>query len=1568
MQGVELSPIHGAAQNNANGNGKATSNGHTNSSDEDSPIKSTHLHPYLAHLSSIRSLLPDQPDVLITYRSLSYILQLQRSDSSSSKVLNLATHLVAGAQRLMQRKAQTYTLKALSEADGCIRPGKMTLLLAAPGHGKTTLLKALSGRLSHDSRLSGQVLYNGRSDGELRDTGVDVRRLCAYVSQRDLHFPSLTVGETFEFATQNSIPDARLLLESKTGQDPKRRAEIEKVISADEQRASMLISLLGLGECTETVIGNDLLRGISGGQRKRVTVGEMLCTAARAYFLDEVSTGLDAAVTLHIFSSLKQLCGLTNSTIVTALLQPTPEVYALFDDVILLQEGRVVYHGPRHGVGDWLWDVCGVDVPPGVDEAGFLVDFLTDPEQQYKLRERRLAEQEAGEHEEESLEKADVNGAAAGVGDVSAAPAPPLPSTPRAEGEASVVRFHIGADAEEPQSKTESNPKDGMARPMKKALAPSGFSSAAEYHAASQQRDIPPASPVHGVEELTERYRLSKWYKSLCMDRDLEMEQSTPLEPSKWSPYTRAAYSTGNAHSFWHHMGLTLHRQARLMVRNRTMVIPRLFQSCLMGFIFGTVFIQLPVTDFTNKMGLLLYVIMFGGFANMSELPIAHEAKGVVTKQIEAGFFPTIAYSLSVAICNVPLTILEACIFGTLIYWIPGLTPDAGRFFFFLLVFLLSGNAMSVFFRCISYIAKNPDVARQMDIPFILTFIIFGGFLITYDKIPDWLIWVFYISPFSWGVRSMALNEFDAPRYDPPVPSAGNIREGEYYMQQFGIQTEWIWKWMGVVYLVGWFFVFLMLNAILLAHTKPDTPIGTKLHVEGKQKKQKGKKYDQEARAIQNGARAHGETSGGAAATTAMEGVGQVVVTVDSGAAQEDSDPEPSPTSSKQNENGNVNVNGSAPVPAPASTLSLPRSKFLRSHASSFQLTALPFTPVTLTWKNIDYWVEVGSGKEKHERQLLKDISGFAAPGRMTALMGSSGAGKTTLLDCIAGRKTVGRLQGSILVNGRPKETHSFARLTGYVEQSDIHIGTATVREALQFSAHLRLPKSVSETQRNLFVEEVMRVVGLNKIANRLIGDASVPGLSPGQLKLVTIAVELVANPAVIFLDEPTSGLDAPSAARVMRAVRRIAATGRTVLCTIHQPSEELFLMFDRLLLLKSGGDVVYFGDLGRRARLLVHYFEAASNGTERLPRSERKLNPDGSYSYIIRQRINPANWMLDVIGAAGQAKDASKPEFDYPRIWRQSELCKVNTGEIEEASKPLQDDASAHVGAATDYLSSRDRLKAVVKRAFISHWRNAPMNLTRFFLLFLVGLLLGIVYYQMPHDDFGGVNSYISVMFLALAFPASLCAGSALPTLFRQRAVFYRETSIGLYGNKTFQASIFLVEFPYLVISLFFFFACFYPMVGFESSFVHFARFYCMSLLMALCYSSMSQLWLALFPNMIVANIANGIFLSLFFVMGGLFIKPSAIPRGWKWFFYINPVPKAFSPIATDQLYCVGPDCPTMDAGTGTQVDIYSWVTDRLEATVDDFGPFAGWLILEIVVLRIFIGIAMAKISHIKR
>ncbi|KAF3776177.1 putative ABC transporter ATP-binding protein [Nymphaea thermarum] len=231
----------------------------------------------------------------------------------------------------------------------------------------------------------------------------------------------------------------------------------------------------------------------------------------------------------------------------------------------------------------------------------------------------------------------------------------------------------------------------------------------------------------------------------------------------------------------------------------------------------------------------------------------------------------------------------------------------------------------------------------------------------------------------------------------------------------------------------------------------------------------------------------------------------------------------------------------------------------------------LPLQPLTLTFKHINYFVDTPPEMKKYgikekRIQLLKDVSGAFRPDSLTALMGVTGAGKTTLMDVLAGRKTGGHIEGSIKVSGYPKKQETFARVFGYCEQNDIHSPYITIHESFLFSAWLRLPPEISSETRTRFVDEVMELVELKGMKCSLVGVPDLFGLTTDQRKRLNIAVELVSNPSVIFMDEPTTGLDTPAATIVMRAMRNTVDTGRTVVCTIHQPNTEIFESFDEAI------------------------------------------------------------------------------------------------------------------------------------------------------------------------------------------------------------------------------------------------------------------------------------------------------------------------------------------------------------------------------------------------------------------
>jgi ATP-binding cassette, subfamily G (WHITE), member 2, PDR len=300
-------------------------------------------------------------------------------------------------------------------------------------------------------------------------------------------------------------------------------------------------------------------------------------------------------------------------------------------------------------------------------------------------------------------------------------------------------------------------------------------------------------------------------------------------------------------------------------------------------------------------------------------------------------------------------------------------------------------------------------------------------------------------------------------------------------------------------------------------------------------------------------------------------------------------------------------------------------------------------------------------------------------------------------LDVLATRVTMGVITGEMLVDGRLRD-ESFQRKTGYVQQQDLHLGTATVREALTFSALLRQPKSIPKQDKLDYVEEVIGLLDMQEYADAVIGEIG-EGLNVEQRKRLTIGVELAAKPALLlFLDEPTSGLDSQTSWSICDLMEKLVKNGQAILCTIHQPSAMLFQRFDRLLLLAKGGRTVYFGEIGKNSQTLVDYF--TGNGAPSLP-----------------EGANPAEWMLGVIGAA---RGSLKTDIDWPQIWRGSPEKVAVEAELDRlaltksAAKQTLNDAELTAEFAAPLT---DQVVIVTRRIFQQYWRSPSYLASKAFL-----------------------------------------------------------------------------------------------------------------------------------------------------------------------------------------------------------------------------------------------------------
>ncbi|GLT54470.1 hypothetical protein SLA2020_276650 [Shorea laevis] len=445
----------------------------------------------------------------------------------------------------------------------------------------------------------------------------------------------------------------------------------------------------------------------------------------------------------------------------------------------------------------------------------------------------------------------------------------------------------------------------------------------------------------------------------------------------------------------------------------------------------------------------------------------------------------------------------------------------------------------------------------------------------------------------------------------------------------------------------------------------------------------------------------------------------------------------------------------------------------------------LPFDQYSITFDDIIYSVDMpqemkNQGVPEDKLVLLKGVSGAFRPGVLTALMGVSGAGKTTLMDVLAGRKTGGYIEGNISISGYPKKQETFARISGYCEQNDIHSPHVTVYESLLYSAWLRLSSEVDSNTRKMFIEEVMELVELKPLRHALVGLPGVNGLSTEQRKRLTIAVELVANPSIIFMDEPTSGLDARAAAIVMRTVRNTVDTGRTVVCTIHQPSIDIFEAFDELFLMKRGGQEIYVGPVGRHSCHLIKYFESLEG--------VRKIK-DG---------YNPATWMLEVT-TPGEEMALG---VDFTTVYKNSEIYRRNKALIKELSKPPP--GSKDLYFASQYSQSFfTQCMACLWKLRWSYWRNPPYTAVRFLFTVLIALTFGTMFWDLGSktNKQQDLSNAMGSMYVAVLFLGYQNCSSVQPVVAVERTVFYRERAAGMYSALPYAFAQVAVELPYVFV-----------------------------------------------------------------------------------------------------------------------------------------------------------------------
>ncbi|KAI4739562.1 hypothetical protein E4T50_09973 [Aureobasidium sp. EXF-12298] len=525
-------------------------------------------------------------------------------------------------------------------------------------------------------------------------------------------------------------------------------------------------------------------------------------------------------------------------------------------------------------------------------------------------------------------------------------------------------------------------------------------------------------------------------------------------------------------------------------------------------------------------------------------------------------------------------------------------------------------------------------------------------------------------------------------------------------------------------------------------------------------------------------------------------------------------------------------------------------------------------------WEDVCYDIKI----KKEDRRILNHVDGWVKPGTLTALMGVSGAGKTTLLDVLATRVTMGVISGDMFVDGRQRDD-SFQRKTGYVQQQDLHLQTSTVREALNFSALLRQPAHISRQDKLAYVDEVIKLLDMEPYADAVVG---VPGegLNVEQRKRLTIGVELAAKPELLlFLDEPTSGLDSQTSWAICDLMEKLTKSGQAILCTIHQPSAMLFQRFDRLLFLARGGRTVYFGEVGENSNVLTAYFER--NGAHKCP-------PDA----------NPAEWMLEVIGAA----PGSHTDIDWHQTWRDSQEYRDTKAELERlrTQRPQETQPSTDPNDQASYREFAAPFSVqfveVTKRVFVQYWRTPSYIFSKLALCTLSALFIGFVFFKALNSQQGLQNQMFSIFMLFTIF--GQLVQQIMPHFVTQRALYeVRERPSKTYSWKAFMLSNIIVELPWNSLGAVIIFFCFYYPIGLyrNAEPTHevtqrgglFFLFVWQFLLFTSTFTDMVISGMDLAET--GGNIANLMF-SLTLIFCGVLVGPNVMPGFWIFMYRLSP------------------------------------------------------------------------------
>ena len=867
-----------------------------------------------------------------------------------------------------------------------------------------------------------------------------------------------------------------------------------------------------------------------------------------------------------------------------------------------------------------------------------------------------------------------------------------------------------------------------------------------------QFQDGKQASTPKTAEELEAAFRRSDIYKrSLAEVAEYEgqLEQTEHSDArqfqeavGQWKSKhvsTKSSYTV----SFPRQVVACLKREAWLLWGDKTSLYTKIFVIISNGLIVGSLFYgeSLDTSGAFSRGGALFFSILFLGWLQLSELMKAVSGRVVVARHKEYAFYRPSAVSIARVLLDLPVIFVQVVLFGVIMYFMTNLDVSVSKFFIYELFVYVTTICITALYRMFAALSPSIDDAVRFSGIALNLLIVFVGYVIPKQTLVSsviWFGWLFYVNPVAYIYESVMTNEFvgrtmhcNPSQLVPRGPGVDSRYQGcaltgaqlgstsvsgaEYLGTSFNYTRSHLWRNFGVV--IAFTVLYILVTAVA-AELFSFTGGGGGATIFKRTKRAKD--------LVQNESQAFDE---------------EKVAPAQNGPMAHTRSPSASSASDK---------------------VETEKEEAIQDIASSTSV---------FTWEDVEYTVPYLGG----QRKLLNKVNGYVEPGTMIALMGASGAGKTTLLNTLAQRQTMGVVGGEMFVDGYPLGPE-FQRSTGFCEQMDLHDGTATIKEALSFSAILRQDRNIPKREKLAYVDKIIELLELDGIQ-----DAIVTSLGVEQRKRLTIGVELAAKPSLLlFLDEPTSGLDSQSAYSIVRFLKKLSQAGQAIICTVHQPSSELIQQFDKILAMNPGGNTFYFGPVGEDGSAVIDYF--AARGTQ---------CPPGK---------NVAEFILETAAKGGtRGKDGKR--LNWNEEWCNSEENKTLLREISQIkaarSREPRPEGRTYAFAAPVLLQTQE----LTKRTFIQQWREPSYVYGKLFTAVIIGIFNGFTFYQLG-DSVASLQSRLFTPFLILLIPPTV-VNAVLPKFYQNRALWEaREHPSRIYGWFAFCTAQIVTEIPVAVIS----------------------------------------------------------------------------------------------------------------------------------------------------------------------